>query len=235
MSEARCAILRRLAEVDEVEAPAEAAIATGRSRLLALHPDLGRFWKSVSEEPALRRLTDGVELAGLGERLFGEPVRPQDFVFLRCAGPGRATGVHCDSPFFTRLTPRVVTCWCALGPVPLEEGPLLILDGSHRDRRMLDHFGGFDVARDRDRKATFSEDAVTLAERHGWRILSADFEPGDVLAFGMFTLHGSFDNQPRGAGCASPAMSVSSRPPSRSTRAISGRSRPAPPAPAMAS
>jgi hypothetical protein len=36
VSEARRAVLGRLAEVDEVEAPAEAAIATGRSRRRAL-------------------------------------------------------------------------------------------------------------------------------------------------------------------------------------------------------
>jgi ectoine hydroxylase-related dioxygenase (phytanoyl-CoA dioxygenase family) len=168
----------------------------------------------------------------MGERLLGEPVRPHDFLFLRCAGLGKATGIHCDSPFFMRLTAQVVTCWCALGPVPLEDGPLLILDGSHRDPGVLDRFRGFDVARDRDRKATFSEDAVTLAERHGWRILSADFDAGDVIDFGMFTLHGSLDNH---SPTRRVRVSASSRPPRPSTRTISGRRRRAPPGPAMAS
>lgn len=192
---ARGAILQRLLEVDEVALPADRAIATGRSRRRELNPDLGRFWQSVSEEAALRRLTHGPELAGLAGRLFGEPARAQDYLFLRCAGPGKATGIHCDSPFFTRMTERVVTGWCALGPVPLEEGPLFVLAGSHRDESVLARFRGFDLMRERDRKATYGEDATTLAERHGWRVLSADFEPGDVLLFGMFTLHGAFDNR----------------------------------------
>jgi len=191
---ARTAILRRLAEVDEVAPPPDSGIATGRSRRRELNPDLGAFWKSVSEEGALRRLTHGPELSGLGAALFGEPARAQDYLFLRCAGPGKATGVHCDSPFFTRMTDRVITCWLAIGPVPLEQGPVFVLAGSHRSQEVQARFRGFDLMRQRDRKATYSEDALELAERHGWRIRSADFAPGDVVLFGMFTLHGAFDN-----------------------------------------
>jgi ectoine hydroxylase-related dioxygenase (phytanoyl-CoA dioxygenase family) len=191
---ARQAILARLEAVDEVAAPAVAGIATGRSRRRALHADLGEFWRSVSEEPALRRLTHGPELAAIGAALFGEPVRAQDYLFLRCAGRGKATGVHCDSPFFTRLTKRVVTCWCALGPVPLEDGPLFVVEGSHEAADLAARVDGFDVARDKDRKATLAEDAITLAEQRGCRLLSADFAAGDVVVFGMLTYHGAFDN-----------------------------------------
>ena len=51
---ARNEVLARLAEVDEVAEPAALGIATGRSRRAAMHPDLGAFWKSVSDGPALR-------------------------------------------------------------------------------------------------------------------------------------------------------------------------------------
>jgi len=191
---ARQAILGRLEAVDEVAAPATAGIATGRSRRRELHADLGKFWRSVSDEPALRRLTAGPELAALGATLFGEPARSHDYLFLRCAGRGKATGVHCDAPFFTRMTPRVVTCWCPLGPVPLEEGPVFVLEGSHQAADLAARVAGFDVARDKDRKAIMAEDAVTLTEQRGCRLLSADFAPGDVVAFGMLTYHGAFDN-----------------------------------------
>src|SRR5437879_2280722 len=82
---------------------AAAGIATGRSRRRELHVNLGKFWRSVSEEPALRRLTAGPELAALGAALFGEPARSHDYLFLRCASRGKATGIHCDAPFFTRM------------------------------------------------------------------------------------------------------------------------------------
>jgi hypothetical protein len=191
---ARQAILGRLEAVDEIAAPAAAGIATGRSRRRELHADLGKFWRSVSEEPALRRLTAGPELAALGATLFGEPARSHDYLFLRCASRGKATGIHCDAPFFTRMTPRVVTCWCPLGPVPLENGPVFVVEDSHRAADLAARVEGFDVARDKDRKAILAEDPVTVAEQRGCRLLSADFEPGDVVAFGMLTYHGAFDN-----------------------------------------
>ena len=43
----------------------------------------------------------------LGATLFGEPARSHDYLFLRCASRGKATGIHCDAPFFTRMTARV--------------------------------------------------------------------------------------------------------------------------------
>ncbi len=54
----RMEILRRLAEVGEVKEPVEKGLASGTSWRLEKHPttqDLGAFWRSVSEEAALRR------------------------------------------------------------------------------------------------------------------------------------------------------------------------------------
>ena len=56
---ARKEILTRLEEVDEIAPPAIEGIVTGRSRRLEAAPDPGRFWKSVSEGEALRRVTHG--------------------------------------------------------------------------------------------------------------------------------------------------------------------------------
>lgn len=47
--QARHAVLRRLADVDEVSEPDGGARATGRSRRLELEQDRGAFWQSVSE------------------------------------------------------------------------------------------------------------------------------------------------------------------------------------------
>ena len=69
-----------------------------------------------------------------------------------------------------------------------------MLEGSHQAADLAARAEGFDVARDKDRKAIMAEDAITLAEQRGCRLLSADFAPGDVVAFGMLTYHGAFDN-----------------------------------------
>ena len=56
---ARTEVFARLAQVGEIAQPAEAGIATGASRRAELEPDLGGFWKSVSEGSSLRALSHG--------------------------------------------------------------------------------------------------------------------------------------------------------------------------------
>ena len=50
--------------------------------------------------------------------------------FLLIGTPGRFTHIHCDYPFFTRLTEEVVTIWIALSDVPADLGPLYLIKGS---------------------------------------------------------------------------------------------------------
>jgi hypothetical protein len=64
----------------------------------------------------------------------GEPVVAQDYLFLRVGVAGRATGLHYDYPFFARAHDRVWTVWLPLGDVPMERGPLVMVEGSHRFR-----------------------------------------------------------------------------------------------------
>jgi len=191
---ARAEVFQRLVEVGEIRPPAPAGIATGESRRAETVGDLGAFWKSVSEGPALRRVTHGEPLRAAMAGIAGAPVRPHDYLFLRAGVVGRATGAHFDHPFFTRATEKVWTAWIPLGDVPVTDGPLVIVEGSHRFTDLHDGMRDFDVARDTYRKALFPEDFVTLAERRGTRLLTADFRAGDVCVFGMWTLHGSLDN-----------------------------------------
>ncbi|MFO1352714.1 MAG: phytanoyl-CoA dioxygenase family protein [Gammaproteobacteria bacterium] len=192
---ARQEVAERLVAVGELRVPAHDAIATGASRRRELHPDLGVFWQSVSEGASLRRVTHGAALQRCATALLGTAARGQDYVFLRAGAQGRYTGAHCDYPFFTRMTEQVITFWIPLGPVPTSDGPLYILEGSHRFADWNDAVRGFDVARDASRKATFADSPIALAEDRGCRLLSADFTAGDVVAFGMFTWHGAFDNR----------------------------------------
>ncbi len=197
---ARHRVLERLAAVGEVVDPAGAARATGDSRREELEPDRGAFWQSVSEQPAMRAVTHGPELVSLMSELFGEPARPFDFVFLRPAVNGRHTDIHCDKPFFTRRTERVVTCWIALGEVPVERGPLFVVEGSHRWPDVRAAVEGYDVARDSGRRNALEENPADYAARRGTRLLTADFKPGDMVVFGMYLLHGAFDNHATDGG-----------------------------------
>lgn len=191
---ARTEVFQRLVEVGEVAEPAAEAIATGTSRRDAVVQDRGAFWKSVSEGPMLRRLSHGAAVNRILQLVVGGPVRPQDYIFLRAGAPGRATGLHFDYPFFTRAHDQVYTVWLPIGDVPVTDGPLVVVEGSHRFRDLIDPMIGFDVALDNTRKATLAQDAVSFAQQRGARLLTRNFAAGDLAVFGMYTLHGSLEN-----------------------------------------
>lgn len=191
---ARLEVFERLQEVGEIAAPAREAIATGASRRAELMPDLGAFWKSVSEGPHLRALSHGPAMKRIMSLILGGPVRAHDYIFLRAGARGRATGLHFDYPFFTRAHDQICTAWLPIGDAPVCDGPLVVVEGSNRYRDLIEPMMGFDVARDQSRKATFNQDAVSFAQQRGTRLLTRNFEAGDLVVFGMYIAHGSLEN-----------------------------------------
>ena len=191
---ARTDIFGRLAEVGEIVPPVVDGIYSGSSRRKEQLDDLGAFWKSVCETWSLRRITHGPRLYGLMSAVFGEPARAQDYLFLRPANRGKFTNLHCDYGFFTRTTETVLTAWIALGDVPISDGPLFVVEGSHRFEDIVASQKGFDVARDTHRTAAFDMTPLQLAEARDTRLLTRDFAAGDMVIFPMFTLHGSLQN-----------------------------------------
>lgn len=194
VAQARQEVFARLHAVDEVRAPPEEGIATGRSRRAEEVADLGVFLAEIAQGAALRSVTHGGALAAFMTALLDAPARPFDFLWLRFMAPGRASPLHFDHVYMNRGSDRVVTCWVPLGPVPPEDGPLLIVENSHRFQTLVEAYRGLDVDADKTRSGSLDDNPIDLAERFGARLLTADFQAGDVVVFGMFTLHGSFDN-----------------------------------------
>ena len=126
--------------------------------------------------------------------IFGEPARNQDYIFLRAGAQGRATGLHFDYPFFTRAHDKVCTVWMPIGDVPVEDGPVVVVEGSNKYRDLIDPMIGFDISKDNTRKADFGADAISFAQSRGTRLLTRNFAAGDIALFGMYTAHGSLDN-----------------------------------------
>lgn len=191
---ARRAVFARLVKVGEIAEPAIDGITTGGSRRAELVDDLGVFWRSVTDTPPLRRVTNGPRLGQVMQAVLGTPVRAMDYIFLRACQPGRATGLHYDFPFFTRSTPRVYTVWLPLGPVPVSDGPVVLVEGSRGFTDILEDLHDFDIALDKTRQAEISHDTVGFAEARGCRLLTTDFAAGDILVFDMNMLHGALDN-----------------------------------------
>ena len=187
-------VTARLAAVDEIEAPAADGIFSERSRRRELASDLGAFWKSISELPALRRVTHGPELRELLSRIMGEPATPHDYLFLRVATPGKATELHFDRPFFCRGSERVHTVWIALGEIPLDRGPLVVVEGSHRFDDLIEPMRRIDYDSKASPRVAAREDAITLAQTRGARLLTEHFQPGDAIVFSMTLMHGALDH-----------------------------------------
>jgi len=146
-------------------------------------------------------------------KLLGGPVRHFDHTWFRAVpGGGRGTYPHCDIVYMGRGTFNLFTAWIPIGDVPLEVGGLMILENSHRQAAALAPYLQRDVdeyctnrhdAPDiesgtktwQDWDGRLSSDPVSLRAKLGGRWLSANFQAGDVLTFGMATVHASLDNQ----------------------------------------
>ena len=202
---AREEVFSRLVEVGEIEPPGIEGIATGRSRRRELEDDLIGFWRSVSEGPALRRVSHGLRIRAIMQKIFDEPARPQDYLWLRPRAVGWSTGLHFDHPFFARGSPRVHTVWIPLGDIPFCDGPLTLVEGSNKFLDLIDSVHARDsqsnssptVAEQTAFEGEWSADAIAFLRQRNARLLSAEFCAGDVLVFTPDILHGSLDNHSR--------------------------------------
>ena len=174
---ARSEVFARLAEVGEVAAPPVAGIATGTSARRARAGDLGEFWRSVCEGPALRRLTHGNPLASLMGHILNAPPVAFDFLWLRAMAPGRASPPHFDHPYMGRGSARVLTAWVPLGPAPVQDGPLVLVEGSHRFTDLIARYRGLDVDRTPERSGSLEDDLLAIAHERGAHLVTTDFVP----------------------------------------------------------
>ncbi len=156
----------------------------------------GRFLGGSKTHTRSRVFLDVVESPEIMEffaDLLQGPVLTLDYKWLRVVGPGDFTGAHFDVVYMGRGTRSLFTCWTPIGDVPFELGPLAVLAGSHRIEKLKQTYGEMDV--DRDNVAGwFSTDPVEMVDRYGGPWLTEEFQAGDVLVFGMYTMHGSLTN-----------------------------------------
>jgi hypothetical protein len=119
-----------------------------------------------------------------------------DYKWLRVVAPGDFTGAHYDIVYMGRGTHNLYTCWTPITDVSYDMGPLAILVGSHRGagyERVRATYGQMDVDRDHVTGA-FSNDPIEMVEKFGGQWQTTEFQRGDVIIFGMYTMHGSITN-----------------------------------------
>ena len=185
-----------LGEVDDRQ-PIDEAIAGDRHAVG--HANLRAFSDSVRNGYHYLAVTEHPDLLAVHTALLDGPVRSFDFRWPRFVRPGEGCGFHCDGPYMNRGTSRIVSSWIPLGRVRREEGALMLLEDSHRSERL--HAGYLQADADADGLQWLDDDPVVVQEQYGARWLTTDFEPGDVLCFGMHMLHGALDNRSPSGRC----------------------------------
>lgn len=151
---------------------------------------------TVKAAPAFQQLVRSARLLRFFEHFYGESTRAYDFEWLRLVGNGAHTGAHLDKVYMGRGSAHLLTVWTPLGDCAAEQGALAIAPESHRAEalaRVRATYGQMDVDRDRV-SGWFADDPLELSERFGVSWATTDFQAGDALIFGMFTLHASLTN-----------------------------------------
>lgn len=149
--------------------------------------------EELRTSPGLRPLVREGEVMRFFENFLGGAPRTFDFEWLRVAGAGAESAIHCDVVFMGRGTKRLYTCWTPLGDVSLDMGPVVLGLGSHRLEKVKRTYGACDVDRDLI-QGWLSKDPVELSEKYGIRWASTTFAAGDALIFNMYLLHASLAN-----------------------------------------
>lgn len=153
--------------------------------------------KGITHHPDVRAVLEAAELFDFFSRYFEEPALTFDYKWMRAVGHEQFTGAHYDVVYMGRGSERLHTTWIPMGNTPIEQGVLAVCEGSHNHpsfEKVRRTYGRMDVDRDRV-QGWFSDDPLEIVERYGGRWLTTPhFAPGDVLVFGMYTMHASTTN-----------------------------------------
>ncbi len=150
----------------------------------------------IGAASGFRPVVEGAHIMDFFRHFLGGSPMTFDFKWTREVNTGEATGAHLDSVYMGRGTMNLLTCWTPWGDVTPSDGTLAILVGSHRLpgwEKVHLTYGKMDV--DRDHVAGwFSSDPRHLASTYGGHWATTSFNAGDVLIFGMRTIHASTTN-----------------------------------------
>lgn len=127
---------------------------------------------------------------------FGEPALTFDYKWLRAVGNEQYTGAHYDFVYMGRGSGNLHTVWIPLGDTPVDHGTLAVCKGSHNlpsFARIRDTYGRMDVDRD-GIDGWFTKDPMEIVDNFGGEWLTSEFYMGDVILFGMHTMHASTTN-----------------------------------------
>ena len=129
-------------------------------------------------------------------RYFSEACCTYAYKWLRAVDHQAFTGSHYDTVYMGRGSQRLQTCWIPFGDLSPEDGTLAICLGSHREEsfdRLRGTYGKMDVDRD-NLFGWYTSSPREISQKFGGQWLTSDFRMGDVVIFGLHTMHCSTTN-----------------------------------------
>ncbi len=180
---------------------AQRALTPGEPVLEGVMPKGGRSVqmmgrKGISHHPDILAVLEAPELFQFFEAYFGEPALTFDYKWLRAVGNEQYTGAHYDYVYMGQGSSRLHTVWIPFGDITVDHGTLAMCVGSHRlpsFEKLRQTYGRMDVDRDRI-EGWFTRDPMEIVEKFGGQWLTTTFYAGDIITFGMHTMHASTTN-----------------------------------------
>ncbi|MAS33105.1 MAG: phytanoyl-CoA dioxygenase [Anaerolineaceae bacterium] len=157
-------------------------------------PMMGR--DGIAHHPAVLPVIESPALFDFFAGYFAEPALTFQYKWLRAVGNEAYTGAHMDFVYMGQGSSRLHTVWIPFGDIPVEQGTLAMCVGSHSMEsfaRVRQTYGQMDVDRDQI-EGWFTKDPMEIVEKYGGQWLTSNFEAGDVMIFGMHTMHASTTN-----------------------------------------
>lgn len=152
--------------------------------------------KGIVGHEDVNAVLEADELFDFFEGYFSEPALTFNYKWLRAVGNEEYTGAHCDYVYMGQGSPNLHTVWIPFGDIPVDQGTLAMCPQSHRLEsfaRLRKTYGQMDVDRD-GIEGWFTKDPMEIVENFGSHWITGDFSAGDVILFGMHTMHASTTN-----------------------------------------
>ncbi|XP_071114399.1 1-deoxypentalenic acid 11-beta-hydroxylase-like [Haliotis cracherodii] len=153
---------------------------------------------SITHRDPVKAVIEGPRPFSFFKKFFGKDVTTLDFKWLRAVPTDAFTGVHVDSVYMSRGSQSLLTMWTPVGDISIEMGVLAMCEGSHQlpgFAQFQNTYGNLDAEEAR-LKGTgwFTTDPFEITDKFGGQWKTTDFKAGDVMVFGMRTVHMSTCN-----------------------------------------
>jgi hypothetical protein len=196
---ARSLVIKHLAAQGNVLVPGKEEEGVLYERCMAGCIPFMEGKNDLTHSPEVLEVLAGERIQRLMSTVLDSKVVTFDFKWLRAAWKTFFTGCHLDRVYMGRGSQNVVTTWIPFDDATLELGALAVLRSSHRlpgFKHLQETYGNLDVEKDNfTGTGWFGTDPREVAALDpGAQWMSGDYSAGDLIMFGMRTIHMSTAN-----------------------------------------